>query len=231
MNTLLVSCMTSLLRNDNLRNLFSTNLITMQIYENNKNLIHTTFFLFTLILSLLFAWDYKTVDAKKIDKVETWTWLSSFTWNTTLSWAKKDTEQTCNKRCKIIQLEKAGINPDIAWHLVNECKKVDKEVVNCIKLWASILWAESSWWYNCFKFKCFWVQWITFTSFEESARDFALRWSKHWYNQKTPSSFYSSKEWVFPRTHFCISEESSWSNLSCPNGAKHSWTVFNKLNF
>lgn len=224
----------------------------MQYYANNKQKIHSCLFIFTLILSLLFAWDYKTVDAKKIDKVETWTWLSSFTWNTTLSWAKGNREQSkpvqnakkqassiqhteeglvCDKRCKIIQLEKAGINPDIAWHLVNECKKVDKEVVNCIKLWASILWAESSWAYRCYKFKCFWVQWVTFTSFEESARDFALRWSKHWYNQKTPSSFYSSKEWVFPRTHFCISEESSWSNLSCPNGAKHSWTVFNKLNF
>lgn len=227
------------------------------IYEQHKTKIHSILFIFTLILSIIFAWDYKTVDAEKIDKMEAWTWLQSFTWNTTLSWAKehwnndksKDLKKSskeqiyknksnwwgnawpCDKDCKIKQLEHAWINPDIAYHLVNECKKQDKEVVNCIKLGASILWAESSWGYNCYKFKCFWVQWVTFNSFEESARDFALRWSKHWYNQKKPSSFYSSKAWVFPKTHFCLSEVSSGSNTHCPNGAKHAWSVFNKLNF
>lgn len=216
------------------------------IYEQHNIKIHSILFIFTLILSFLFAWDYKTVDAKKIDKVETWTWLQSFTWNTTLPKTKENRKKdiwekaqrtlsnelnaSCDKTCKIKQLEKAWTNPEIATILVNECKKQDKEVVKCIKFWASILWAESSGWNNCHKFNCYWVLWMTFNSYEESTKDWVTRFGKHWFRQKNPSNFYSDSPSWKPTTRYCTSEKSSWKPY-CINWHRHAWTVFNQLTF
>ncbi len=147
------------------------------------------------------------------------------------SWVDKLTQGTCWVDCKQKQLEKAWINPNIAPVLIAECKKQDIEVVNCIKIWASILWAESSGWNRCSKLNCFWVLWKSFNSYEESVQDWVKRFWKYWYKQKNPSAFYSDSKWRIPKTKYCMSESSSWSSWFCPNWAKHAWTVFNRLDF
>jgi len=181
------------------------------------------------------------VDKKEYNgKTNEWGMQEAKTWvdipkkpilNISSGYTKWDSStKDCDKVCKIKQLEKAWTNPEIATILVNECKKQDKEVVKCIKFWASILWAESSGWNNCHKFNCYWVLWMTFNSYEESTKDWVTRFGKHWFRQKNPSNFYSDSPSWKPTTRYCTSEKSSWKPY-CINWHRHAWTVFNQLTF
>jgi len=140
----------------------------------------------------------------------------------------------CDASCKIETLKDLGIRPEIAESLVNECKKQDIAVVNCIKLWASIVVAESGWWKWCNKNWCFGIlAKVKYDTVEEWVEDWVKRFWKHWLNQKTPDSFYSnSPDWK-PKTRYCLSErQPDWTMLPyCKNGHKHAWIIFNKLNF
>lgn len=208
----------------------------------NHEKLHSVILIITILLGIVFSWDYKYSYAEKANKVETWTWLSPIQSNTTLSWATsnpkedkpkietKPIQDICDLKCKIKQLEKAWIKPELASLLVYECKKQDIEVVKCIKIWASILWAESSWWNKCSQYRCFGVSWIKFESYQEAVQDWVKRFWKYWFRQTTPSNFYSNTS-KKPTTHYCLSEDSSGSTNSCPNWYKHSWAVYNKLNF
>lgn len=143
-------------------------------------------------------------------------------------------KKECNQECKVKVLVKNGINETIAKTLVSECKKQDKEVVNCIKLWASISMAESGGWDRCYRNSCFgmWAWAIPYESIEEWVKHWVEKWGKYWYKQKNPSSFYSNKAWVLPRTRYCLSEiQPDWTHLGyCKNWYKHSWSLFNSIN-
>ena len=52
------------------------------------------------------------------------------------------------------KLVKAGIEKEVAKHLIDACKATAKDPVNCIKLGASVLGAESSGGTNCYRNNC-----------------------------------------------------------------------------
>lgn len=138
----------------------------------------------------------------------------------------------CESTCKIQTLKDIGIRPEIAESLVNNCKKQNIEVVNCIKLWASIVVAESWWWKRCNKNWCFGIlAKVQYSTVEEWVEDWVNRFWKYWLNQKNPSSFYSNSPNWNPKTRYCMSErQQDGSKLSyCKNWYKHAWDIFNKL--
>jgi len=141
--------------------------------------------------------------------------------------------QTCDAECKIRELTRLGIRTEISTALVTNCKEQDIEVVNCIKLWASIVVAESWWWNRCNKNWCFGIlaKWLNYKTKEEWVKDWVKRFWKYWKNQKTPDSFYSNSPKWNPKTKYCMSErQTDRTMLSyCKNWHKHAWNIFNKL--
>ena len=209
------------------------------IYEQHNIKIHSIIFILCVLFTL-FSPPYNQSSAQQNVIKEATGGMASWMVETVQDNWKKDKAPTnvwsgwqnsCWVDCKQKQLEKAWTNPNIAPVLIAECKKQDIEVVNCIKIWASILWAESSGWNRCSKFNCFWVLWKSFKSYEESVQDWVKRFWKYWYRQKNPSAFYSDSQWRIPKTKYCMSESSSWSKWYCPNWHKHAWNVFNMLDF
>lgn len=140
---------------------------------------------------------------------------------------------TCDADCKIRELTRLGIRSEISTALVTNCKEQDIEVVYCIKLWASIVVAESWWWSRCNKNWCFWIlaKWLNYKTKEEWVKDWVKRFWKYWKNQKTPDSFYSNSPKWNPKTRYCMSErQPDWTMLPyCKNWHKHAWNIFNKL--
>lgn len=222
------------------------------LYANNKQQIHSFIFIITLILSLIFSWDYKDISAKENDKVETWTWLQSFTWNTTLSWAKRDWGKNnlkykeapvqiwelkiqevpnCSKDCKIDKLIEVGIDKKLAQPLVENCKRMATSPVHCIIAWASVITAESGWKLkNCYHKNCtwLWAWWLWYDTYEAWIIDWIIRYNKYWYKAKSASFFYPSVG-EKSRSRYCTSEHSSWSAVGCPNGQKSAQATWNKL--
>ena len=139
----------------------------------------------------------------------------------------------CDASCKVSKLIELGMNEKVANTLVMECKKQDIQVVNCIKLGASIAQAESGWWNRCYKNGCFGIlAWgISYDSVESGTIDWVNRFGKYWYRQSTPSSFYNNVIWRFPKTRYCNKETDTNIDWYCPNGFKNSWSMFNKLTF
>lgn len=134
----------------------------------------------------------------------------------------------CDILCKKRLLVKVWLNHELANELVLQCKEADMNVVNCIKLGASIAVAESGWCNKLGKHGCFGIKWPKQDTIKESVEVFIYRWKRYWFKQLTPSSFYS-KTSTPPKTRFCLSETSSNNLKSCPNGYKNSWEIFNKL--
>lgn len=139
----------------------------------------------------------------------------------------------CNADCKARHLVSLGINELIAYSLVYTCKSSAKDPVNCIKLGASIVTAESGGGKKCHKNNCFWMNaWaIWYDSVEYSVEHWVSKYNRFWLNQKNPSSFYSnSPDWK-PKTRYCLSEyQPDGTHLPyCKNWYKHAWNIFNKL--
>lgn len=161
--------------------------------------------------------DRKKETVQKVDKWSSNTWID------------------CDKDCKIRTLIDLGIRKEIAESLVNACKKQDIEVISCIKLWASISVSESWGWKRCNNNWCFGIlaKWTNYKAITQWVEDWVRRFWKYWKNQKTPSSFYSNSPSWKPKTWYCLSErQADWTMLPyCKNWYKHSWNIFNKLNF
>lgn len=211
------------------------------MYETNK--IHSIIFLVCITLACISTAFAKTPDSKplskKVEVTKTWATKTGVlvslpngketkgTWSQVNIW-------TCDAKCKIETLTKIGIRNEIAEALVNTCKKQDIAVVNCIKLWASIVMAESWWGNQCYKNWCFGIlaKWVNYKTIEEWVEDWVKRFWKFWLNQKNPNSFYSnSPDWK-PKTRYCLSENQPDGTVLpyCKNWHKHSWNTFNKLN-
>lgn len=142
--------------------------------------------------------------------------------------------KTCNADCKVRELIKIWIREEIAISLVENCKALADDPVNCIKIWAFIVVNESSWWKNCKKsniYNCFGLSvQEDYKSYNDGVLHFIWKYNRFWFRQSNPNSFYSnSPDWQ-PVTRFCLSENSSWLPY-CKNWHRIAWSVFNKLNF
>jgi len=91
---------------------------------------------------------------------------------------------------------------------------------HCIKTWLSIAYAECSW-------KDintpFWLQ-----SYEKWYKKWVRSYNKYWYKSQNWFFFYWDW-WKYGASHYCTSEESSWSHYGCPNWRRNFDNVYSKL--
>lgn len=151
--------------------------------------------------------------------------------------SSKEMERTWNEKkqcdldCKINTLTGIGIDIKIAKPLVENCKRIANDPRHCIIAGASIIIAESGGKIkNCPRYNCMGLGGWSFryTSYEVQIIDWINRYQKYWYKAKSASFFYPAK-WEKSKSRYCVSEESSWSTVGCPNGLKHSSNTWNKL--
>lgn len=139
----------------------------------------------------------------------------------------------CNTECKIETITNLGINSNLANLIVTECKEWAIDPVHCIKVASSIIINESGGWKSnaCInRFNCFWFWWgkIKYTSYQESVANFVNTYSRKWYKAKNSSFFYPNK-WEYSPSRYCVSEQSSNSEIGCPFWQKHMQNTWNKL--
>ena len=139
------------------------------------------------------------------------------------------TKETQSKYEKVVAL---GFNKEFTKALFEECKTTATDPSHCIKTGLFIAWAESSKATKCTYNNCTWM-WgggYHYKSIREWVQHFVWKYTRFWFRQANPDSFYP-KKWKVSKTRYCTSEESSWTKVGCPNGNKHAWNVFNKLTF
>lgn len=226
------------------------------MYANNKNKIHSLIFIMCIFFYMvspdtsypvrleevqakeaktetgaMASWVVTQIQVRGKEDWEKNKWWYRWSWTIKVDEWKKE-HKKCDAECKIKTLKDIGIRPEIAESLVTNCKKQDIEVVNCIKLWASIVVAESWWWKRCNKNWCFGIlAKVEYNTVEEWVEDWVNRFWKYWLNQKNPSSFYSnSPDWK-PKTRYCMSERQPDGSILpyCKNWYNHAWSVYNKI--
>lgn len=138
--------------------------------------------------------------------------------------------KTCDKECKKKVLIELWVKKYLADPIVENCKKIAKDPVHCIKKLSSIAIAESGWWENCINKNCIGLGWWKFhyKTYSEWINDWITRYNKYWYKTGKMSDFYPPKGWK-SKTRYCTSEVSSNSSLGCPNWLKHSSDFHAKL--
>lgn len=145
--------------------------------------------------------------------------------------------QVCDVECKIRELTRLGIRSEISTALVNNCKALADDPINCIKIGAFLVKNESSWGKTCKKsniYNCFWMSvHESYKSYNDGVIHWIWKYNKHWFRQTNPSSFYSNSPTWKPVTSYCTSEvQPNWKTLPyCPNGYKNAWIVYNSLPF
>jgi len=96
----------------------------------------------------------------------------------------------------------------------------DKE--HCIRTGLAIAYAE-----------CTWKDYNTpfgLQSTEKGYKKWVRSYNKYWYKSKDAFFFYG--DWgKYGASHYCTSEESSWSSKWCPNGRLNMQRVLNSINF
>ena len=143
------------------------------------------------------------------------------------SWDK----ETIRKEQILINL---WMQEDLADKILSECKinaPVGKEV-QCVKTATFISKAESNLWNNAFEWNVFGNKAHKGDKLH-AVEEFVQAFSKYYYKDKEadPSAFYSPSPSHTPITHYCLSEDSSWSKWYCPNWYKNAKSVYDKLNF
>lgn len=130
---------------------------------------------------------------------------------------------------KIERLTSIGFKKDVASSLVMTCKEKAKNPVHCIKIGASIMWAESSMGWACTHNNCTGMNdgGKHYTSISEWVRHWVQQYNRYWFRQVSPYGFYRM-DGLAPATHYCM-----WPKNDgvCVNGYRNSWKVWNSLLF
>ena len=222
------------------------------MYHENLNLIHQIIFISCFLMALIsppynqgMAWSKETkttsgsVASWVVETVQIRREKDNTKWFPIQWWqvSSKEMERTWNEKkqcdldCKINTLTGIGIDIKIAKPLVENCKRIANDPRHCIIAGASIIIAESGGKIkNCPRYNCMGLGGWSFryTSYEVQIIDWINRYQKYWYKAKSASFFYPAK-WEKSKSRYCVSEESSWSTVGCPNGLKHSSNTWNKL--
>jgi hypothetical protein len=138
----------------------------------------------------------------------------------------KQPMKDCWVSCKINTLTWIGIHPIVAKRLVKQCKDTATDPRNCIIVGSFIIMAESGGCNTNKNKNCFWIRNHSFDTYDDSVTHWTSRYNHYWYNQTTPSSFYSKTPWVLPKTRYCVDEG---TKNYCPNWYKNSMDAYNKL--
>ena len=105
--------------------------------------------------------------------------------------------------------------------LKDECYAQDVlDKWHCIKTGLAIAYAECS-------FKDYNTP-FGLQSKDKSYKKWVSSFKKYWYKSKDAYFFYW--DWgELGASHYCVSEESSWSDYGCPNGRKNMQSILNQL--
>lgn len=134
------------------------------------------------------------------------------------------TQATKEKQNTLVNL---WMESSLAKSLINTCKATALDPAHCVKIWASILAAESSLGKKCHKNNCAGIaDWkIGYESKEDGIKDWVKRYNKYWYKQKNPDGFYSNTPKRIPATRYCM-----WGSAGyCKHGHKNAWAMWEKM--
>lgn len=164
----------------------------------------------------------------KEDNTESKTWDNKKSVNTVRP-------SSCDAECKIETIKDLGIRPEIAESLVNNCKALSDDPVNCIRIGSFIVVNESSGGNRCKKsnqYNCFGMSVKeNYKSYDDGVIHWIGKYNKFWFRQTTPDSFYSNSPNWKPKTRYCMSEKQPEGSMLpyCPNWHRNAWAIFNKL--
>lgn len=153
-------------------------------------------------------------------------WIAIFS---AIQWVKASEEWNEWTYKKYNNLINIWFNKEFAKSLINECKLLWNNPVNCIKIWSFIAWAESSMWNRCYRYNCVWMNdgAVGYKSINEWVKAWVWKYNKYWYKQKTPKSFYRD-DGIPPVTRYCMGKKKDWV---CKEWTKNSWATYKKLDF
>lgn len=126
------------------------------------------------------------------------------------------------------QLISMGYPKDVVESLFIHCKTQAKNPNHCVKVWAMILGAESTFGTNCTKsFNCFGMEdgRTKYKSKDEGIKDWVRRYCLYWYKQTSPNGFYSDTVKRKPVTRYCMGGKAGF----CKDWHTNAWKVWNKL--
>ena len=181
-------------------------------------------------------WFAQTVQPKEIKTAIYQTW-SEIKKTESSSWTIQKTKEDwkdCNAKCKIETLTKLGITSTLSNLIVTECKEWSIDPRHCVIVASSIVINESGGWKSnaCkTRFNCFWI-WsgkVVYTSYQEAVANWVSKYNRYWFKAKDMSFFYATT-WNIPPSRYCMSEDSSGSDLWCPTWLRISNSIFKKLN-
>ena len=210
------------------------------MYHENRNLIHQIIFVLCILFSLISPPYNQGVAWGKETKTTSGSVATGVVSTVQNNWKKDKAptndwggrQNTCGVECKINTLTGIWIDIKLAKPLVENCKRIANDPRHCIIAGASIIIAESGGKIkNCPRYNCMGLGGWSFryTSYEVQIIDWINRYQKYWYKAKSAQFFYPPK-WEKSKSRYCVSEESSWSTVGCPNWLSHASSVWNKLN-
>lgn len=204
------------------------------MYHENRNLIHQIIFVLCIFFSLISPPYNQGVAWSKEAKTTSGSVATGVVETVQNNWKdyKKKTVVKCWVECKINTLTGIWIDAQLAKPLVENCKRIATDPRHCIIAGASIIIAESGGNIkNCPRYNCMGLGGWSFryASYEVQIIDWINRYQKYWYKAKSAQFFYPPR-WEKSKSRYCVSEESSWSTIGCPNWLSHASSVWNKLN-
>lgn len=204
------------------------------MYHENRNLIHQIIFVLCILFSLISPPYNQGVAWSKEAKTTSGSVATGVVSTVSHNWKidKKKTVVKCWVECKINTLTGIWMDAKLAKPLVENCKRLATDPRHCIIAGASIIIAESGGKIkNCPRYNCMGLGGWSFryTSYEVQIIDWINRYQKYWYKAKSAQFFYPPR-WEKSKSRYCVSEESSWSTIGCPNWLSHASSVWNKLN-
>lgn len=153
------------------------------------------------------------------------------------SWTVQETKKDrkdCNAECKVETLIKLGITSKLSNLIVSECKEWAIDPRHCIIVASAIIINESGGGKSnaCkTRFNCFWIGSgkVVYTNYQEAVANWISKYNRYWFKAKDMTFFYANSGDI-PPSRYCMSEDSSGSNLWCPHWLRITTSIFKKLN-
>ena len=135
------------------------------------------------------------------------------------------TKETFALQKRIVKL---WVSVPLAMTIINECKRTALDPRKCVKTAVAIYGNESGFGKHCKNNSCYGVISKRYNNIHEATKDWVRRYNLYWYKHNWAFFFYGSKGKLWASL-YCTSEESSWSKVGCPNGARTFTYFYNKI--
>lgn len=118
--------------------------------------------------------------------------------------------------------------------LISTCKASSWDPRHCILVWLVLMYNEAGNKQNskaCIdRNNCMWIKsWKTvYSSLDEGMENWVQKFNRYWFKAESAWFFYSSA-WKVSKSRYCVSEESSNTEIGCPSGLKIATAKWNQL--